>query len=151
MPCWLQLFVSAECVLTSWFSEPRLLTCSRACPQPVVWMAPVCARFLGATAVLSGHVPSPWFDEPLQTRRVLCAATVLPGHVLSPWFDKPSRVCVFCALLRAPRARPQPLVRRAPRCESCFPGASSNPVSQLLLSCLSVQTRSSSVDALVGP
>ena len=26
------------------FGEPRLLTCSRARPQPVVWMAPACAQ-----------------------------------------------------------------------------------------------------------
>ena len=90
VPCWLQLLVRRAC-LTSLFGEPRLLTCSRACPQPVVWMAPACAGFLCATAVLSGHVPSPWFDEPRQARRVLRAAAVLPGHVPSPWFDEPWR------------------------------------------------------------
>jgi hypothetical protein len=104
VPFWLQLFVSAERVLTSWFGEPRILwsilTCSRARPQPVVWMAPACARFLCATAVLSGHVLSPWFDEPRQARRVLRAAVVDPGHVLSPWFDEPRRA------RRAFRARP---------------------------------------------
>jgi hypothetical protein len=151
VPCWLQLFVSAERVLTSWFGEPRPLTCSRARPQPVVWMAPACARFLRTDAVLSGHVPSPWFDEPRQARSVLRAAAVLPGHVLSPWFGEPRCLRVFCARLRAPRARPRPLVRRAPTRASCFPGASSNPGRQLLLSCLSVPTRSSAVDALVGP
>jgi len=113
VPCWLQLLVRRAC-LSSLFGEPRLLTCSRACPKPVVWMAPACAGFLCATAVLSGHVPSPWFDEPRQARRVLRAAAVLPGHVPSPWFDEPRPACVFCAHLRAPRARPQPLVLRAP-------------------------------------
>ena len=77
VPFWLQLFVSAERVLTSWFGEPRILwsilTCSRARPQPVVWMAPACARFLCATAVLSGHVLSPWFDEPRRARRAFRA------------------------------------------------------------------------------
>ena len=49
---------------------------------------------------------SSWFGEP----RLLAW---LPGHVPSPWFDESRPACVFCARLRAPRALPQPLVRRA--------------------------------------
>jgi len=75
------------------------MTCSRARPQPVVWMAPACARFLRAIAALSGHVPSPWFDEPQQAYRFLRATAVLPGRVPSPWFDEPrqSRRLLFAA------------------------------------------------------
>ena len=84
----------------------------RGSVSPACWRAPgrvpspwfdeprQARRVLRAAAVLPGHVPSPWFDEPRQARRVLRAAVVDPGHVLSPWFGEPRRA------RRALRARP---------------------------------------------
>ena len=74
---------------SSWLSEPRLPRApGRVLSPSFGWLRRV-HRYLCAAAVLSGHVPSPWFDEPRQSH-------------------SPARSC------RAPRARPQPLVRRAP-------------------------------------
>ena len=75
---------------SSWFSEPRLLTCSQARPQPIVWIAPPCAQISvrGCRAIRA-------LPQPL-VRRAQAGA------------QSPARNC------RAPRARSQPLVRRAP-------------------------------------
>ena len=91
---------------SSWFSEPRLLTCSQARPQPIVWIAPPCAQISvrGCRAIRA-------LPQPL-VRRAQAGA------------QSPARNC------RAPRARPQPLVRRVParvrilRASPCSPGTS---------------------------
>ena len=70
----------------------------RGSVSPACWRAP-------------GRVPSPWFDEPRQARRVLRAAAVLPGHVPSPWFDEPWRARLLPA---SPSLQLPPLAACAP-------------------------------------
>ena len=70
----------------------------RGSVSPACWRAP-------------GRVPSPWFGEPRQARRVLCAAAVLPGHVPSPWFDEPWRARLLPA---SPSLQLPPLAACAP-------------------------------------
>ena len=118
---------------SSWFGEPRLLACSRARPQPLVRRAPAGTQ----SPVRSCRAPRAR-PQPL-VRRAPAGA------------QRSARGC------RAPRARPQPVFRRAPararalRASAVLPGRVLNPVRQLLLSWLSVPTRSNAVDALVCP
>jgi hypothetical protein len=96
------------------FGEPRLLTCSRARPQPVVWIAPACARVLRVSAVLPGHVLSPWFGEPRRVRAFCARLPCSPGTSSALCSASPGACARSARVCRAPQARPQPLVRRAP-------------------------------------
>jgi len=106
VPFWLQLFVSAERVLTSWFGEPRILwsilTCSRARPQPVVWMAPACERFLCATAVLSGHVLSPGSTSPGRRAEFCAQPSWTPGTSSALGSASPGALAVLCGRVLQP-------------------------------------------------
>jgi hypothetical protein len=93
--------VSPACLGLPGASSARRLDGSGVCTD-------ICARlpcYPGTSPALGSTSPG--------SRTVLRAAAVLPGHAPSPWFDEPRPACVFCACLRAPWALPQPLVQRA--------------------------------------
>jgi hypothetical protein len=114
--------------------EPRLLTCSRARPQPVVWIAPARARVLRVSAVLPGHVLSPWFGEPWRVRAFCARLPCSPGTSSALGSASPGACARSARVCRAPRARPQPLVRRAPararvlRASAVLPGHVLSPL-----------------------
>jgi hypothetical protein len=90
------------------FGEPRLLTCSRARPQPVVWIAPARARVLRVSAVLPGHILSPWFGEPRRVRAFCACLPCSPGTSSALGSASPGACARSARVCRAPQARPQP-------------------------------------------
>jgi hypothetical protein len=103
------------------FGEPRLLTCSRARPQPVVWIAPARAHVLRVSAVLPGHVLSPWFGEPRRVRAFCARLPCSPGTSSALGSASPGACARSARVCRDPRARPQPLVSCCSACAvRCF-------------------------------
>jgi hypothetical protein len=103
---------------------------------------------LHVTAVLPGTSSPRGSVSP-----VYCRA---PGHVLSPWFGEPRRLHALAVTAVLPgtssaRGSESPGACARSVASAVLPGRVLNPVRQLLLSWLSVPTRSNAVDALVCP
>jgi hypothetical protein len=95
---------------SSWFGEPRLLTCSRACPQPLVRRAPAGAQSPARSCRAPRARPQPLVRRAPSSARVsvaaaasaccLCAATSLPLQ-LPPLASRAPSLLRHCSCLRA--------------------------------------------------